>query len=150
MCLECGGDLDKVCCNGVCKEKCKIVDGESCEEPFFNGPPCSLTCVLPGWECGLAEHKVWSGFTEKICNPEGCQGDCSHDTEWCWKSYECVPTLNFTLYTLCMNYIIGPIGPIPFPYFICSDSFPVLTPCYSCTDASVHYDAGYVHNDSCN
>jgi len=136
------------CCNGECVQKCKIVDGENCEGS--DDDDCRMNCAL-GELCPQPSQKVWSGFTEKKCNPRGCQGDCSDDTHWCWKIYQCVQTEDYEVCSICTNLVEGPDG-IPYPglYYHCYPVEPAQNKCYSCdksTDEPETYD---VDNDSCN
>jgi hypothetical protein len=146
-CKVCGGDTNKKCCGGECKDKCKIIDGEDCD-PFFIDNPCSTTCVIGPDDglCGFASMTEWSGITEKICNPEGCPGDCHHDTDWCSKTYACEPSGEFAYLDSCLNFNPG-FPPIPFIFHRCVTTY--VGKCQSCKKGA-QIDRHDVDNDSCN
>ena len=146
-CKVCGGDPDMKCCDGgYCVPKCNIIDGESCNGDLELGCSCAM-----GEECAPPSTRtVWSGATEKICSPRGCEGDCSDDTQWCSRMYQCEKTLDYTPCAICSNLVEGP-GGIPYPGLIynCYPLEPFQNRCYSC-EQGVVIDETTVDNDSCN
>lgn len=152
FCEICGGDTNMKCCSpvwpGVCREKCKLVDGESCIMDAKIG--CTGTCVYGG-SCSIDSQKVYSGVTEKTCNPKGCMGDCSEDTTWCYKTYNCVPSTTYIWLSQCTFTPSGPGGdPVTLDHTVCE----VLTfsaKCYLCTKDTIPVgEPTNVEYDSCN
>lgn len=145
-CEVCGGDPNKKCCNGQCIDKCKIINGQSCTDPGGT-LKCNMTCVFGGG-CELVGQgqNVYSDVTEKICNPQGCTGDCDPNTTWCVKTYDCVPSTDYVWASLCT---FTPSG-IPLDHAVCDiPSFSLK--CFLCTtSANPDGEPTYVEFDSCN
>lgn len=147
--LTCYNPYTKRCCgDGTgCDETnceiCKIIEA---------GIDCATTCTVggPGGICGEPSEIRYSNVIEKICDPEGCPGDCNHDTHWCWKKYQCVGTEDYMSFATCSNIKMVGGYPITLPYYECFNTVPFPGRCYSCAAADEPSDTHYVDNDSCN
>lgn len=139
---------DKNCCDdGSCAMPCEIVEGQKCEPPFGSTiMPCASTCALVDGPCGFPLTKVWSGKTETTCSPEGCDGDCSKDTHWCSKTYDCVPSGNFETLSNCST-ISSSYPPITYSFQRCVTGF---GQCQSCMEGPEPENPPEIQYDSCN
>jgi len=152
VCETCGGDANKKCCSpvwpGVCRDICKLVDGESCIMDAKIG--CTGTCVYGG-SCGIDTQNVYSGVTEKTCNPQGCTGDCTSGTTWCYKTYNCVPSTTYIWLSQCTFTPSGPGGePVTLDHVVC-DVLTFSAKCYLCTKDTIPVgEPTNVEYDSCN
>jgi len=87
-CQVCGGDPDKICCDGECKNKC--------EEFSDGGINCStshdlecLYCQYDIYKCSENIRRVYTGQYSISCFG-GCPGDCQEPFEvLCYTEYTC-------------------------------------------------------------
>lgn len=148
VCEVCGGDTNQKCCDGVCTPKCKIVDGPT----DCWGVELGCSCASEVGECAPPSSRmVWSGFTEKICNPRGCVGDCHDDTDWCSRTYRCIKTALYTPCAICTNLVEGSIPPYYGLIYHCYGVEPAQNKCYSCSEVGgALIGETRIENDSCN
>jgi hypothetical protein len=150
----CGKDL-KCCGDGVCEPPCELVEGENCEAPL---PPYPEPSDCSAMSCAIGDicsrpgiNIIWSGVTERTCNPVGCPGDCDEDITWCWKGYRCVRSGNYELFATCSDQHCVPlVGCNPKGFFSCESVAPIPTKCYICEQSSEGLEVHYVKTDSCN
>ncbi len=146
-CEVCGGDPNQVCCDGTCKPKCKLVDGDDCSGPI---PTFCSGCSVPDVGCSWNSLTViYEGGKEKKCNPEGCEGDCYEDIKLCYTEYICTSFEWPLPLAFCTGAYVDPGGGIGIGPLHC-ESTPVPSLCYICAENENYPIRHWVLNESCN
>ncbi len=149
-CAICNDDANLKCCNpvwpGVCREKCKLVDGENC-----TGPDGSCTgCADGGTDCTWGWRPIpkhWKSGTEKKCNPRGCLNDCEENVnKVCYEFVPCIPSSIPIFTMICKDISTGP--PIPSVYMCQFGDGPACHWCVEDSDPE-NIKQHKVHNDTC-
>ena len=108
-CEVCGGDPDKVCCEGSCEPICEQTGYDAiCSSD--NDKSCRA-CVGIGGNCSNYDARVYSNQTIYNCTG-GCPGECDEEypSPPCYDEYYCN---NWIHYTFAECSAMGPTGPRP-------------------------------------
>jgi hypothetical protein len=109
-----------------------------------------MSCTMPGGQCSRPVTKEYWGGTEKICDPEGCPGDCTHDTHWCYKEYDCIQSAGVSYWSVCsMFHVDSRTEQVVNKGFYSCEDVPVPINCYGC-EREQDPEIYYVEYDSCN